>query len=155
MAAERQRPLLKTGSKAPEFVLGKLSGGETSLAELTAGGPVLLVFYKVTCPVCQMTLPFLERLHAAGTRVFGVSQNDVEDTENFARHFGLTFPMLLDREDEGFAASNAYGISSVPTIYGIAPDGTIAGVIEGWVKSEMQRLGAVREDDNVPAWKAG
>ena len=155
MASQRQRPLLQTGSRAPEFVLRKLSGGEASLAELTADGPMLLAFYKVTCPVCQMTLPFLERLHAAGKRVFGVSQNDVEDTENFARHFGLTFPMLLDLEDEGFAASNAYGISSVPTIYRIDPGGTIVGVIEGWVKADMERLGAVREDDNVPAWKAG
>ena len=133
-----------------------LPGGEISLAELLRDGPILLAFYKVTCPVCQMTLPFLERLHAAGTaRVFGVSQNDAEDTRNFARHFGLTFPMLLDLEEDGFAASNAYGISSVPTMYLVERDGTIGSVIEGWVKADMERLGAVRADDNVPAWKAG
>ena len=134
----------------------KLSGGEVSLADLLQDGPVLLVFFKITCPVCQMTLPFLERLHAAGTmRIFGVSQNDADDTRNFARHFGLTFPMLLDLEENGFAASNAYGISSVPTMYLVERGGVIANVMEGWLKTEMERLGALRADDNVPAWKAG
>ncbi|SRR5579883_2830621 len=156
MAAHRQRPLLPAGKAAPEFRLRKLEGGEVTLAELLKGGPVLLAFFKVTCPVCQMTLPFLERLHAAGTRrVFGVSQNGEEDTQNFARHFGLTFPMLLDPEDDGFVASNTYGISSVPTQYLIDGSGLITDVIEGWLKVEMERLGAVRPDDNVPAWKAG
>ena len=133
-----------------------LAGGEMSLAELLHGGPVLLAFFKVTCPVCQMTLPFLERLHAAGTtRVFGVSQNSAEDTAQFARHFGLTFPMLLDLEENSFVTSNDYAISSVPTMYLIEADGKIASVIEGWVKADMERLGALRAGDNVPAWKAG
>jgi len=156
MAASRKRALLDTGKPAPEFRLQKIPGGETSLAELLRDGPVLLTFFKVTCPVCQMTLPFLERLHSAGTtRVFGVSQNGPQDTSQFARHFGLTFPMLLDLEENGFTTSNDYGISSVPTMYWIEPDGKISGVIEGWVKADMERLGAIRADDNVPAWKAG
>jgi peroxiredoxin len=156
MAANRQRPLLAVKTRAPEFQMQKLGGGEVSLTELLSGGPVLLAFFKVTCPVCQMTLPFLERLHSAGTmRVFGISQNGIEDTENFARHFGLTYPMLLDSEDDGFLASNAYGISSVPTLYLINRDGTISSVIEGWVKVDMEGLGALREGDNVPVWKAG
>ena len=148
--------MLEIGKQAPEFRLRQLSGGDVTLAELLRGGPVLLAFFKVTCPVCQMTLPFLERLHAAGrARVFGVSQNGEEDTGNFARHFGLTFPMLLDLEDADFQASNAYGISSVPTQYLIDGSGLITGVIEGWIKADMERLGALRQDDNVPAWKAG
>jgi peroxiredoxin len=161
MGAQKQRKLLPAGTAAPDFRLARLEGGqvaegEASLAELLAGGPVLLVFFKITCPVCQMTLPFLERLHAAGaTRVFGISQNDAHDTRQFLRHFGLSFPMLLDSEDDGFPASNDYGISSVPTMYRIDPNGTIDEVIEGWLKTDMERLGALRPDDNVPAWKAG
>jgi peroxiredoxin len=162
MASRRHRPLLDPGSRAPAFRLSRLGGGEVTLAELTARGRVLLVFFKVTCPVCQMTLPFLERLHASGgLAIYGVSQNDAEDTAEFNRSFGVTLAMLLDAEAEDFPASNAYGISSVPTMFLVEPDGMISRVIEGWNKMDMESLGAAagttlfRPGDNVPPWKAG
>lgn len=138
-----------------------------SLAEILAGGPALLVFFKISCPVCQMTLPFLERIHEAGNgaapglAIYGISQNDAEDTREFMREFGVRFPMLLDREEDDFPASNAYCVSSVPTSFLVEPDGAIARVIEGWQKAEIERLGTLagvavlRAGDNVPAWKAG
>src|SRR5450759_4932020 len=96
--------LLETGSRAPGFRLSRLgageAGGEATLAELTVRGRVLLVFFKVTCPVCQLTLPFLERMHAAGAlAICGISQNDASDTREFNRYFGVTFATLLDTED--------------------------------------------------------
>lgn len=140
--------------------------GETSLAEILANGRALLVFFKITCPVCQMTLPYLERIHVAGgasggLAIYGISQDDDGDTREFMEEFGVTFPMLLDSEDADFPASNAYGISSVPTMFLVESDGTIARVLEGWQKTEIERLGAAagmaifRSADNVPAWKAG
>ena len=122
---------------------------------------MLLVFFKVTCPVCQLTLPFLERLHQSGTLpVVGISQNDAADTREFNAGFGVSFPMLLDPEDS-FPASNAYGISSVPTAFLVEPDGRISRTIEGWRKREIEALGQMtgaslfRTGDNVPEWKAG
>jgi len=162
MAARHQHKLLATGARAPEFRLARLEGGEASLHDLVANGPVVLAFFKITCPVCQMTFPFLERLHVAGTLpIYGVSQNDEEDTRQFNRRFGITFPTLLDREENDFAASNAFGVSSVPTMFLIERDGTISRIVEGWVKTELERLGGIagaapfRPGDNVPAWKAG
>ena len=71
------------------------------LQDLIANGPVLLAFFKITCPVCQLTFPFLERLHTAGTLpIYGISQNDAEDTREFNQHFGVTFPTLLDPRGE-------------------------------------------------------
>jgi len=52
MASRRQRPLLDAGTRAPDFQLSRLEGGEASFAELAAGGSVLLAFFKVTCLVC-------------------------------------------------------------------------------------------------------
>ena len=162
MAARHQHKLLATGARAPEFRLARLDAGDASLHELIANGPILLAFFKITCPVCQLTFPFLERLHVPGTLpIYGVSQNDAEDTLEFNRRFGVTFPTLLDREENGFAASNAFGVSSVPTMFLIERDGTISRIVEGWVKSEIERLGGLagvapfRAGDNVPAWKAG
>ena len=121
MASRRQQPLPDTGTLAPGFRLALLEGGEVTLADLIAGGPVLLAFFKVTCPVCQMTMPFLERLHQeGGLRIYGISQNDAEDTREFNRYFGVSFPTLLDSEEAGYPASNAYRISSVPTMFLVA-----------------------------------
>lgn len=162
MAARGQHRLLEAGTLAPEFRLERLGGGSTTLAEILAGGPVLLAFFKISCPVCQMTFPFLERIHTAGAvRIFGISQNDADDTREFNQEFGVTFPTLLDSEDNGFPASNNYGISSVPTMFLVEPGGKISNVIEGWRKREMETLAApalaslFHQGDYVPEWKAG
>ena len=162
MASRRQHLPLQTGARAPEFRLARLDGGEASLHDLIANGPVLLAFFKISCPVCQLTFPFLERLHVAGTLpIYGVSQNDDKHTRDFNRHFGVTFPTLLDREENDFAASNAFGLSSVPTLFLMERDGTISRTIEGWNKAEIEHLGGIagvapfRAGDNVPPWKAG
>jgi peroxiredoxin len=158
--------LLDPGSRAPAFRLPRLEGGEATLAEFAARGRVLLVFFKVTCPVCQLTMPFLERMHASDTlagtlQICGISQNDARETREFNRYFGVTIPTLLDTEDEAFPAGNAYGISTVPTMFLVEPDGAISRVIEGWNKLDMEALGAAagmtlfRPEENVPAWKAG
>jgi peroxiredoxin len=153
MAARHQRKPLSPGARAPEFRLSRLDGAESTLQDLLADGPVLLAFFKISCPVCQLTFPFLERLEMP---VYGVSQNDEEDTRWFNSEFNITFPTLLDREENGFAVSNAFDISSVPTLFLIERDGTISRTIEGWVKADIESLGVTfRESDNVPAWKAG
>ena len=142
--AFRQHNVLQEGAAAPE------------IAGLPAGRPVLVVFFKITCPVCQLTLPYLNRLHRAGSlAVYGVSQNEPADTQEFVEEFGIEFPVVLDREDDNFPASNAYGINSVPTMFLLNPDGRIGRVSEGWSKKEMDRLGVLRQEDNVPEWKAG
>jgi len=162
MAASRQNKLVSEGSRAPDFLLARLGGGEATLAGLLANGPILLAFFKVTCPVCQLTFPFLERLHNPATLpVYGISQNCEDDTREFNRHLGVSFPTLLDREEDEFPASNAYGISSVPTLFLIERDGTIARVVEGWQRKQIEWLGdkigvaPIRPSENVPEWKAG
>lgn len=162
MGARRQRNLLQPGARAAEFRLARLDGGTASLHDLAANGPFLLAFFKISCPVCQMTFPFLDRIHTPGRLpIYGVSQNDEEDTRYFCREFGVTLPMLLDREEDDFPASNAYGISNVPTMFLIERDGTVSRTIEGWVKQDIEALAGLagvavfRQGENVPAWKAG
>ena len=160
--ARGDRQLPQVGARAPEFRLPRLDGGEVSLAEIVAEGPALLAFFKVSCPVCQLTFPFLERLHRAGTLpVYGISQDDAIDTRAFAKRYRTTMPILLDSKDSGFPVSNAYGISSVPTMFLIERDGSIGQALLGWRKQEIVALGAaagvivIRPEDNVPEWKAG
>jgi len=162
MFAKKKAPMPQAGARAPEFRLKRLDGGDVALEDLLQDGPALLAFFKISCPVCQMTLPFLDRIHSGGRlRVYGISQNDAEDTHAFVREYGVHFPMLLDEENDRFPASNAYGISHVPTSFLVEPDGMVGRVIEGWIRSEILWLGArggvdpIGSSDQVPEWKAG
>ncbi len=153
--------MLSAGSSAPSFELKELNGEKKSLDELLRKGPAVLVFYKISCPVCQLTAPYLERLAANATlQVIGISQDDDESTRGFNRRFGVTFPTLLDPSKD-YPASNAYGISSVPSLFLVEPDGKIAKAFSGFSKNDLealaQRAGApiFQPEDNVPEWKAG
>ena len=161
MSFWKRRKPLQARADAPDFKLSRLEGGEVTLAELTAARPVLIAFFKIGCPVCRMTLPFLERLHAAGTlAVYGISQNDAADTRDFLGEFGISLPVLIDPDDR-FPASNAYGITHVPTLFQIEPGLRIGRVIEGWVKAEIEWLGqlagiqVIRPDERVPVLRPG
>ena len=156
------RNLLAAGARLADFTLSRLEGGKSSLKEILARGPALLAFYKVSCPVCQLTLPYLERIQATGRfPIYAISQNDEADSSDFNRRYGVTMPTLLDREENTFPVSNAFGISTVPTMFLVAPDASITRVIEGWNKKEIAKLGdeagvnPFREGDSVPDWKAG
>jgi peroxiredoxin len=164
MGAARQNEILQAGERAPDFHLAFASGTRT-LGELLANGPVLLVFFKSTCPVCQMTLPYLDRIERGrmpeSFSIYGVSQDDAETTRECAAEFGISFPMLRDTEESGYPASNAYGISHVPSLFLVARDGTIAWSVEGFNKRGMETIGAqagvqpFRAEEKVPEWKSG
>ena len=115
--------MLGEGAAAPEFRLQDLDGVERTRSGISAGHPVLLAFFKVSCPTCQFTFPFLERLcRRRADRDIGfyaVSQDDAESTQEFEREFGITMPTLFDEEDEGYPASNSYGLSHVPSLFWI------------------------------------
>jgi peroxiredoxin len=160
--AHGKRKLVGIGDRVSDFSLPRLDGGDVSLNEILANAPALLAFYKVSCPVCQFTLPFLNRLHTPGTLpVYAVSQNDSRDTRDFNRRFGVSLPTLLDTEENGFAASNQFGITTVPTLFLVERDGTVSQVTEGWRKAEIQQLGGeagvnpFRAGESVPEAKAG
>jgi peroxiredoxin len=134
---------LATGKKAPDFELKTLDGKKFSLAEELSRGPLVLAFFKVSCPTCQYTFPFLDRLSKAygknGVTLVGVSQNDAKETAAFAREFGVTFPILLD-DTHRYPVSNAYGLTNVPTIFWIAQDGEIEVSSVGWVKADFEQI---------------
>jgi|SRR5579871_1490440 len=134
---------LATGIKAPDFSLKTLDGTTFSLAEALSHGPVVLAFFKVSCPTCQYAFPFLQRLYKAygksGVSLLGVSQNDAAETAAFNKDFGVTFPVLLDAIGQ-YPVSNAYGLTNVPTVFWIAQDGEIEVSSVGWVKADFEQI---------------
>jgi peroxiredoxin len=162
MFGRRTKSVPVAGAKAPAFRLVTLDGSQRSLEEILAGGPALLAFYKISCPVCQLTAPYLQRLSAQNAiQVIGISQDNAASTQGFADRFGVTFETLLDSGDENYPTSNAYGISSVPTLFLIEPDGVISRSFAGFSKRDFEDIAKranipiFAPDDHVPEWKAG
>ncbi len=137
-----------------------------------ARGPVIAAFLKVSCPVCQLAFPYLERIFKAYSKsgrftMVGISQDSAADTTAFVRQYGVTFPVLLD-EKSGYPVSNAYGLTNVPTTFLISPQGGIESTSVGWSKAdtaalnrkmaELSNAGPVqifRSGENVPDFKPG
>lgn len=134
---------LAAGTKAPEVELKTTGGGKFSLQKELTRGPVVLVFFKVSCPTCQYALPMYERLYRAygkkGVSLVGVSQNDAQETAAFTKEFRVTFPVLLD-DTRSYPASNAYGLTNVPSIFWVAQDGEIEISSVGWLKADFEAI---------------
>ena len=160
------------GNRAPGFSLKSLDGKEHSLEQLLQQGPVVAAFFKISCPVCQFTFPFLERIYKrySGDHLtfLGISQDEAGATKDFAKEFGITFPMLLDEKQKGYPASNAYGLTSVPTIFLVETDGTVKISCTGFDKTDLESIARelaehkkitpaalFRPEESVPAHKPG
>jgi peroxiredoxin len=96
----------------------------------------------VSCPVCQFTFPFVERLFerygSAPLTIWGISQDDARDTNDFRQELELTFPALIDTDR--YDVSNDYRITNVPTIFLIEPSGTIALSETGFSKPDLEKI---------------
>ncbi len=164
-------PALSAGKAAPEFTLERMDGGKFSLREALSRGPVLAVFFKISCPVCQFALPYVERLYQAyadkNVTIVGISQNNKDDTARFLREYKLTLPVLLD-DISSYPVSNAYGLTNVPTLFWMERDGEIGLSSVGWSRSDMEQINrwlaeAGRAEqavifapgENVPDFRAG
>jgi hypothetical protein len=57
----------------------------------------------------------------------------------FMQKFGVTFPVLLD-DTSTYPASNAYGLTTVPSVFWIAEDGEIEVSSVGWVRRDFEEI---------------
>ncbi len=135
---------LPAGEPAPPISLKDTNSQSFLLEEALKKGPVLAAFFKVSCPTCQFTFPFLERMYEAygndGFTFLGISQNNTGDTREFAQEFGVKFPLLIDDENT-FTASNEYGITNVPSVFLISQDGTDSGAVGRILKTRSREHG--------------
>jgi len=164
-------PALTKGKSAPAIELPTLEGGRFSLQDALAKGPVVLAFFKISCPVCQYALPFLERIYQAAkgkdVTIIGVSQNSKKDTAFFNKQYGINFPVALD-DPAHYAVSNAYGLTNVPTFFYVNEDGVIEISAVGWSRPDLEEIARrisersrmatitfVKPGEDVPAFRGG
>jgi len=107
------------GQALPDFTLPgiDLAGDQATRGDYTLsaqrGAPVVLAFYPgddtavCTRQMCSYTAG-LDGFAEVGATVWGISPQDVDSHERFARKHGLAFPLLAD---VGLAVSRQYGIT--------------------------------------------
>lgn len=142
---------------APKALFLTPEGTPLSTGDVVAKGhglPVLLAFFKTSCPICQLTWPYLQRVHEAyggkAVHVVGITQNDLTSSRAYyAEYGGATFDLLLDPEP-AFAASNAFDVEAVPHLVLLSPHGVVLDVFAGWSKNSMEALGARFASKAVP-----
>jgi peroxiredoxin len=154
--------MLRAGDPAPDFMtLPELESGANPPGQ---GTPILVAFFKISCPVCQFTFPFLERLHqraTTGFRVLGISQDDKESTREFNEELGITLPMRL--EQRGFKVSNAYRIDHVPTMFLVSGDSKVLEAETGFSKAFLEKMAQLAglegplflPGERIPAYRPG
>lgn len=161
---------IDAGNIAPSFELKSLEGREYNLRSLLKAGPVVVAFFKVSCPVCQFTLPYVQRLAdryaGDGVTFLAISQDDARDTKAFNEEYGVRIPTLLDTQ--GYPVSNAYGLTTVPTILLIGTDNKVLVSEMGFNKGDLETIAdelaerrklppapLFRPDESVPAHRPG
>lgn len=159
--------MLLENQQAPEFELPAFDGGKSGLRDAD-GKIAVLVFYKFSCPTCQLALPFLQKIYDAYGDAFYfvlIAQDDREKTAAFREEYKLTIPTLLDLPP--YPVSRSYELVSVPSIFLIDPDRRIRYSGEGFVKQELLNLADILAEksrrpqidlfagENVPEWKPG
>ncbi len=162
---------LTPGKTAPDFALPPMNGSPFSLRQALSQGPVVAVFFKISCPVCQFALPYLERIYQAyghkSVSIIAISQNDAKGTAAFVKEYGITFPVLLENIDD-YPVSNAYGLTNVPTTFWIARDGEIEVCSVGWSRPDIEEINRkiaeaggeplmpiFQPNESVPEFRAG
>jgi peroxiredoxin len=159
--------MLNINDIAPDFTLPRLANGKEHLYS-DDGHLTFLVFYKFSCPTCQLALPFINKIYEAyrnDVRFFAIAQDGAEKTQQFVTDYRLTLPVLLD--ESPYPISRQYQLLSVPTILLINPDHTIRYSGEGFVKQELLNLADVLAEksgkpqielfgsESVPEFKPG
>ncbi|CDQ20637.1 redoxin domain-containing protein [Halobacillus karajensis] len=142
-ATEKAAVGLEKGQQAPDFTLQTLSGEETSLSDYR-GKKVMINFWATWCPPCRAEMPDMQKFsEKEDIQILAVNltetESSVKGVQDFADEFGLTFPILLDKDD---SVANKYEINPVPTSIFVNEEGKISSVMLGVMNYDrmVQRL---------------
>ncbi len=147
----------------PEFALKGLAGEDLSRPQ-----PGLVCFIKEDCPTCQTVVPVLQALHEQwgdALPVIAVGQT-AEGNRVLADRHGLSVPIA---DDSALKISFAADIDTVPTLFALGEDGTLApgtapqvGFVKDDWRAFLHALGSAAgrpelalDWDELPDWRPG
>jgi peroxiredoxin len=134
-------PLIRKGSKAPDFTLKTAEGPPASLSDFR-GSVVFLNFWRTDCAPCVAEMPDMETV----ARIFKGRKFhmmpvslDMESSavSRFYNEHNLTMPAYLD---PGMNVASRYDVLGTPETFIIDSEGTVAQYYIGpqkWASSQM------------------
>lgn len=130
----------KTGKALPAFTLTTLSGKTVSLPN-SSGKPYIIDFFNSWCQPCNEEAPELQKIYkkyGQKLQVYAVNitmDDKIADVKSFVEKYQLTFPVLLDKNENNSVTDN-FGIMSIPTSYFVSADGVVQQIHPGYKNAE-------------------
>lgn len=132
-------PAPRAGFLAPDFTLETTDGETVKLSDLR-GQAVVVNLWATWCPPCRAEMPALQEVYeeykSRGLIVLAINstvQDDAQAIPAFIAEYGLTFPILLDTNNE---AGRLYQLRSLPSTFFIGRDGIVHEVVIGGPMAE-------------------
>lgn len=134
---------LSVGDRAPDFTLPSKDGGEVSLDDLLGKGPVVVYFYPrddtpgCTAEACSFRDSY-EDFKDAGAEIVGISSDDAQKHEEFARRHSLPFILLSDGSGEvrkRFRVPKTFGLMPGRVTFVLDSEGTIRYIFSSQFKA--------------------
>ncbi|WP_226010028.1 thioredoxin-dependent thiol peroxidase [Halomicrobium salinisoli] len=136
--------MLSVGETAPDFQLSDQDGEPVALSDYEGQRVVLYFYPRADTPGCTTeACGFRDEWDAFEDRdvaVLGVSDDPVDDLDDFAAAYDLPFRLLSDEDGEVASRYDSYGEKNMfgntfdgvfRNTYLIGPDGTVEAVYEG------------------------
>jgi len=131
----------QVGKLAPDFQLQTLDGQTVSLGDFR-GNPVLLNFWTSWCGPCRFEMPFIQEIFEkkewsdTGLVILAIDIGENPSVvKEFMENFGLSFPALLDTNQD---VALKYNIRAIPTTFFIDKDGIIQDIKVGAFSSKTE-----------------
>lgn len=127
-------PICDFGWQAPDFTLRDFNNNSFNMTEQLGEKGLLVAFICNHCPyvqaIAERLVQDMKELQAQGINVLSVMSNDFryvpedgpEYMKQFSKHFGFTFPYLVD---EGQTVGKAYGAVCTPDFFGFNKNGQL------------------------------
>lgn len=136
---QNRGPAQVVGMTAPDVTVPLVTGGSVNLGSLR-GHDVLLNLWATWCGPCRREMPALERLaREQPGRLVVVAVDQGEDpatARQFARRFGVTFPVA---SDEGQRLGTQLHLAGMPSSFFIDRRGVIREAVDGEMTYETMR----------------
>ena len=94
-------------------------GEKVQLGQLAAGKPVLLYFWATWCKPCRQTRPKVSdfaRKYEGQVKVLGINLgglDSLESVKDYRSRYKISYPLLLDRDNE---LAEAYSVFTIPSV---------------------------------------
>lgn len=117
---------LQVGTMFPDLELMTADSGKVRTGDMIAGDGSVFLFMEVGCPPCEtMTQKWQELINSgaiAEDQVIGVSFEEPQYVQTYAKKRGLTFPIYADT---GMVFMRNYGVAEFPLVVVVGKTGGV------------------------------